>query len=772
MKPFLSTLRTSRLALFVLLILATLAAGCRSGSSEQRFLDRAKKLIEQKHYDRAILELRNAARLQPKSAEVYYQAGLAYLAIGDYRTAYGSLVRATELNPNLVAAQNKLAELIGSSVADTRDPRALEGAEQRVQSVLAIVPDSGEALNALGVTDYLLGKPEDAIKHLETALEKSPQNLKAAWSLAVIKVRQKDFTGAEQILKKAAADSPKSTAAQVALARFLVVAQRQAEAEATYHRALKMDPKYGPALLDLARLQVSLGRKEEAEKTLAALSELPDKEYRPLHGTYLFAQGRRDEALKEFEKQAAEDRNDRAAFTRLTSAYFVARRFPDAERTVNAALKRNAKDTTALLERSRLYLVTAKFSEAESDLNRVLKFDPNLANARYLLSKVFSARGQPIEARQQLILALDSRPDLLAARLELAQGLIAGGGARAALDLLNRAPEKQKNLPATIAVRNAALFATGDKAELRKSLAAGLSSSKRAPDLVLQDALLKVQERDMAGARKSLEEVLAVRPEDAVALDALAKTYVFERHPDLALRTVEQYADRRPNSGPLQNLLGDWMAQNKRRDDARKAYKAALAADPSLIRARMSLGLIDAAEGRFDSARETMASAAVTAATPSIRAQVEAMLGELEEKAGNPSAGIPHYRKALEADPNNLTALNNLAYLLANGTDQIDEALKCAQKAKELDPNAWAVEDTIGWAFYRKGLYDSAVIHLRNAVRREPTAVRKYHLGMAWLRAGDQQHGRQVLDEARRMNPNLPEAAAASKLMANLGGAN
>jgi Tfp pilus assembly protein PilF len=141
------------------------------------------------------------------------------------------------------------------------------------------------------------------------------------------------------------------------------------------------------------------------------------------------------------------------------------------------------------------------------------------------------------------------------------------------------------------------------------------------------------------------------------------------------------------------------------------------------------------------------------------------MLGALEAKDGNASAGIAHYRKALDADPNNVIVLNNLAYLLASSTDHIDEALKYAQQAKELAPTTWVVEDTIGWAFYRKGLYDNAVVHLRTAVAKEPTAVRKYHLAMAYMKAGDQQRGRQTLDEAKRMDPSLPEASAASRLM-------
>ena len=161
---------TAVATLMLAIFSCTLLTGCRSGSAEVNFLDRAKKLVEQKQYDRAILELKNAARLNPKSAEPYYQLGLVYLAMGEFQTAYQSLLKATEIDPKHMKAQQKIAEVIASSVSNTRDPQQLQEAEKRVRSVLAIVPDSPEALSALGLTEYSLGKPEEAVKHLEAAL--------------------------------------------------------------------------------------------------------------------------------------------------------------------------------------------------------------------------------------------------------------------------------------------------------------------------------------------------------------------------------------------------------------------------------------------------------------------------------------------------------------------------------------------------------------------------------------------------------------------------
>ena len=94
------------------------------------------------------------------------------------------------------------------------------------------------------------------------------------------------------------------------------------------------------------------------------------------------------------------------------------------------------------------------------------------------------------------------------------------------------------------------------------------------------------------------------------------------------------------------------------------------------------------------------------------------MLAEIELQAGNSAAAIAQYRKVLEKDSRNLMALNGLAYLLADQANQPDEALQYAQQAKELAPNNAAVDDTLGWVYYCKGLYPIAAIGVK--ISRNP----------------------------------------------------
>jgi tetratricopeptide (TPR) repeat protein len=141
------------------------------------------------------------------------------------------------------------------------------------------------------------------------------------------------------------------------------------------------------------------------------------------------------------------------------------------------------------------------------------------------------------------------------------------------------------------------------------------------------------------------------------------------------------------------------------------------------------------------------------------------LLANLNELMGDHNAAIEQYRKILDSNPDNARALNNLAYLLAQYGNQPDEALRYAQSAVELDPNAPAYYDTLGWIFYRKALYSEAIQYLKLASSTHGDVVWKYHLAMAYAKAGKQAQGKVLLDEALKQNPNVPEAAAARQVV-------
>jgi tetratricopeptide (TPR) repeat protein len=245
------------------------------------------------------------------------------------------------------------------------------------------------------------------------------------------------------------------------------------------------------------------------------------------------------------------------------------------------------------------------------------------------------------------------------------------------------------------------------------------------------------------GARAAADEVLWHNPEEIRAARISADSFIAQKQPRKAVERLAELAQGHPRSAPLQNLLAQYYLASGRPAQARQALEAAKAADANFIQADLALAGIDYQEKHLDQARLHL----VTVLSIDPR-NVQALLTEagIDSETGNRDGAITEYRAVLDADGTNLFALNNLAWILA--TDRPDEALKYAQQAAELAPDDPTVQDTLGWIYYRKGVYKTAVRYLKTAVAKEATPRRQFHLAMSYIKAGDRDLGQKTLNAA------------------------
>jgi tetratricopeptide (TPR) repeat protein len=332
---------------------------------------------------------------------------------------------------------------------------------------------------------------------------------------------------------------------------------------------------------------------------------------------------------------------------------------------------------------------------------------------------------------------------------------------------MNLTPEDQQKTLGYLEYRNWALLAAGDLKDLQKGIDDGLAKV-RTRDLLMQDALLKLRQADDANGRSRLLEILKSNPEDLGALDVLTRSYANRKELPAAIATVRMLVGERPNSAPLQYRLGALLAATRQPKEARAAYIMALTADPQFPPARLALAAMDQSDGKPDAARKDL-DLLLTSKAGELPARTE--LSFIEAKSGNYAKAIEHLRRVVEAQPTNVLALNNLAYLLADQTSQSEEALKYAQKAKELEPNDVTVEGTLGWAYFQRGMYEIALQHLKDAVTREGknvidgTAIRRYHLAMAYAKTGDEDNASKTFNTALKLDARLPEAQKAAEML-------
>jgi Flp pilus assembly protein TadD len=145
------------------------------------------------------------------------------------------------------------------------------------------------------------------------------------------------------------------------------------------------------------------------------------------------------------------------------------------------------------------------------------------------------------------------------------------------------------------------------------------------------------------------------------------------------------------------------------------------------------------------------------------------ILGSLEEAQGDRDQAMASYKKALQAQPEQPVASNNLAYLMIETGQNTDVALSLAQTARRAMPNSPSTADTLAWAYFHKGNFSSARSLLEDALKADPNnAALHYHLGMTLQKLSENADAATHLKKAVSLAPNSQTAKDAEKALSQL----
>ena len=96
-------------------------------------------------------------------------------------------------------------------------------------------------------------------------------------------------------------------------------------------------------------------------------------------------------------------------------------------------------------------------------------------------------------------------------------------------------------------------------------------------------------------------------------------------------------------------------------------------------------------------------------------ASVYASLAYISWEQGELEQCLDYYEKSLALDEKNVTALNGMGYVLADNDKDLTKALSYCKKAVEYSPGSAACLDSLGWVYYKLGLYNDAKKYLEMA---------------------------------------------------------
>jgi Flp pilus assembly protein TadD len=146
------------------------------------------------------------------------------------------------------------------------------------------------------------------------------------------------------------------------------------------------------------------------------------------------------------------------------------------------------------------------------------------------------------------------------------------------------------------------------------------------------------------------------------------------------------------------------------------------------------------------------------------------MLAQGLVAAGRLDDAKARYRRVLEIEPNNANALNDLAFLMADSGENLDQALVYAQRGLQYAGDTGiksSLSDTLGWIYVKKNMTDDALQTFQSLVRNNPrNSTFRYHLGTALYQKGEKREARVELEAALAAKPSPSEEPKIKELLA------
>lgn len=650
--------------------------------------------------------------------------GRLYEDLGDWAAAE-STYRTALSRAGSVDVADRLLALLG------RQRRFAEGRDllQRMRQLLSAPALSARRLALdLGEQRY-----DSALRELQArtaGADRDPLDLvRLAW---VSYAQDRNAAAALRYLDQAAEGG--AAAVEVARVRTSILQDqgRAAEVEAVLDELVERQPS-PEAFLLRAAYRSSAGQKELAEQDYAALASVAQNDYGvAVLGEFYAQAGQLDRAIEEWEAGLRAYPGSLTLRRGLAKAYLTRGGAGDRERAdeLLAALEQALPDDTDLMWMRAVEAVQLDTPES-------------LARARELLKQAVQGAATRAEVYQGLCELALRMGEAATARDLAARGLQVNPGVAGLLLAQARAELLRGNLDAA--------------REPARAARAADPQNVGALEVLLEIAMRQQDHPALRAGLAQLEELIAAQPADDYLQVLRAQTHMALGDADAARQALAAFCATGAGRTSLPALLTLQDLHRLATDyaAAQQTLDAAAALEPGHPGVRHGRVLLLAAQGRFDDLLAQMqnapvkpedadllvsAATALAASPPHLSAaialcqrareiaprNVNALLalGDLEYQRGDATAAQQAYRAVLALQPNQPVALNNLAWVLAEGGAELEQALAAARQAVAAQPTDANYRDTLAFVLKRLGrLEDARTEYRRSADLTAPASA-------------------------------------------------
>lgn len=756
-----------RLAVVAVCVLGVLLTGCSRDPNvrKQKYLESGERYFDKGEYREAAIQYQNAIQVDQNFAEAHYRLGLTASKLQQWPAAAQEYLRVVQINPDHASARLALANLLldhSTQYAEAKEQ--LDWLQQKQ-------PHSPDYLLALAKYCDATKDVAGALAALNKAHDLAPDRADIFLARGVIEAEGQQWEQAGADLEQATRKDPKSIEAAIKLGNFYQVRGRFSEAEDTYNRAIQIAPSDPNPRLALGNLYLAENKPQQVEDFLRqSKKDFPTNNagYCML-GNYFIATNQLDKALAEFGSLLQEHAKDPIVKKNYIQLLIMHDRLDEARKLNDELMKAQPTDIDASIYKGEIEIRSGKASDAVDTLQNVLKTDSDNAVAHYQLGVAFDELGNLGRAETEWRAAVQLRPDIVEAHGALARAALHRNDSSALAQEADQIMTLQPAAPDGYLLRAVADIQRKQYATAERYLNQAIQRAPNNPAAYVQLGNLKLAQNQFADAQRAFDQALNLDPNSADALGGLMNVELMQKQPDRALARIRDQIAKYPGNSGFHVLLGDLLQSEKKDLPAAEAeYKKAADLNKNDANALIKLGLVEKARGQDDTALQTYLDGAQN--NPK-QFTFYVLAGGIYMNKQDWEHARQVYQKALALQPDDPVASNNLAYVMLQQGGNVDVAFAMAQTARRQLPDNPGPADTLGWAFYQKHVYSSAIGLFQEAVKKDPeNATYIYHLGMAYAKNGQAALARQQLDKESRIKPNSSEVEDLRQALAQMKG--
>src|SRR5258708_2239695 len=522
---------------------------------------------------------------------------------------------------------------------------------------LAMKEDPTATFIGLELSDLYIqsGRLREAVTNAEAALKENPEDLGARRILARIYTRLIGDAQANKIdetmVKKAIEQYQKITEKEptdseswLMLGRLNTAAHNSPEAISAYKKVLELDQNNEDALSGLAMVYSELGNTKEAADLL---------------------------------RRATEKNPNARGLAELASTYERMKDYSLAAETMRRALEMSPGNVDIKRAYAKYLIMSDQLDTALKVLGEIAAEDPKDAESQLRISQIYRQKRDFAKAREaaEKAKAIDGN-DLLIRYNDVS--------------LL----EAEGKLPEAIAALKAILESTAHKTYEPSQKAARI-------DLLERLALLYRESEQWAAAVDVFHQIEDLEPATGGRVEAqIVEVWRTAKDFNKAQQTADAALRKYPNERAVKAVHASLMADLGKTDQA-LAETNKLFNGKSDRETWLSLAQIYEKAKNWTEMGKAIGEAEKLATSKDEHENIYFMRGAMYERMKNYDQSEAAFRKVLEINPENSSAMNYLGYMLADRSERLEEARDLIAKALNQSPTNGAYLDSMGWVFFR-----------------------------------------------------------------------